>query len=303
LAHFCNACDLTLAPSGILANALQRSRKKFLTGVFERFSATSKALQQQIRQDPHKLTDLGQCTVTVGPHIYTGTKLFLATFTSSGTSKPPPDAPVPLLTPPLLARLNAEAARDPVLGGIWAKVSQRTATPHETTAFNRYLIALGHAMTPGPPKRPAIVFEFRENPIIRWLLPSEYTLTRQPNGSAMVSFVASAPEPAVRPVPGRPRPPPPQPVTYLIEMTFSDLSPMMLEALEKASKSALRKPQFEPPRCFLHLQSVYVPPPQPRPVKTAKLQKVTPAASKGVKRKANDTKGGGLSLESRSILG
>ncbi|GAA5942062.1 hypothetical protein JCM1841_005915, partial [Sporobolomyces salmonicolor] len=189
-----------------ILDSLQQSRQSLLHHAFSLFSVPSRPkAAQKIIQPPHKLRHFQTATVTIGPHSFTDTKLFLAEWsTAAGAAAPPPPvaqpAPAPAstgITPALIKRLNAASLTDPALAALLRRAANGEATPQELSGLARHIEELRKeedaanapapvASTSLPPAsagaiaHPALVIEFSESAGKRFIIPDHYVFTALP---------------------------------------------------------------------------------------------------------------------------
>ncbi|GAA5911666.1 hypothetical protein JCM5296_005868 [Sporobolomyces johnsonii] len=196
------------APALTILDSLQQSRQALLHHAFSLFSAPSRPKTvQKIIQPPHTLRHFQTATVTIGPHSFADTKLFLAEWnTAAGAAVPPPPPPVAQpapapastgITPALIKRLNAASLTDPALAALLRRAANGEATPQELTGLARHIEELRKeedAANPpapiastsqppasaGPIAHPALVIEFAESAGDRFIIPDHYVVTPLP---------------------------------------------------------------------------------------------------------------------------
>ncbi|GAA5823653.1 hypothetical protein JCM11251_000713 [Rhodosporidiobolus azoricus] len=188
----------TSAPLSIV-DSLYESRRTLLHEAFTPFSASS--------APPHHLRSLGQTTLSVGPHYFPSTSVFLAEWTSpsssssSSSAAAPAAAPSGEITPALIAKLNAASQSDPALAEIMRKAATNQASPDELSHLARYIETLregsedggGKAAGGGASDPPSIVFEFNEKPGARFVLPAHVLYTPLAPGMVPYPFPPSPP--------------------------------------------------------------------------------------------------------------
>ncbi|KAJ3750700.1 hypothetical protein DFH05DRAFT_1518869 [Lentinula detonsa] len=138
----------SIAESHIFAFSLQRSREKWLTSVFPKFTGKAKkgskvAPNTSSAPPPHDLQFRGKCEVEIGPHIFPNTTfheaLYLPTFSNqapsatsyggfSTTSFTPSTFEPTIATPALIDQINAAAATNPILASLLQLASAGQAT-------------------------------------------------------------------------------------------------------------------------------------------------------------------------------
>jgi hypothetical protein len=245
--------------SRIALAAVQRSRQRWLTGVISKFSTKSRAKNTQEIYQPvsatlsslnlfisffadveevqvHSVYQLGKCTVTVGPHVFLGTRILEVQWgenTRPGgergggdvpPSKPPKQpksmgkkavaaqaaqalAPRPATstsTDPLIAQLNAVAANDPLLAEILRLAATKQASQAQLQALARYIHALqaeidrrGASATPPTEAKDAPSSSTTTAPTPSTSLPS--TSTAPPSTPQVGNAASPAPAPSTSP--------------------------------------------------------------------------------------------------------
>ncbi|KAJ3981205.1 hypothetical protein F5890DRAFT_1537076 [Lentinula detonsa] len=138
----------SIAESHIFAFSLQRSREKWLTSVFLKFTGKAKkgskvAPNTSSAPPPHDLQFRGKCEVEIGPHIFPNTTfheaLYLPTFSNqapsatsyggfSTTSFTSSTFEPTIATPALIDQINAAAATNPILASLLQLASAGQAT-------------------------------------------------------------------------------------------------------------------------------------------------------------------------------
>jgi hypothetical protein len=191
--------------------ALTQSRQALLNDALPLFwtSSRSKSAPAAPLQPPHTLAHLTTSTISIGPHTFSETKLFVADWTEGNTRRrklvavapppPPPSASPGKMTPSLISRLNADSAKDPQLATILRKAATGTATPQELAHLAKHIKSvekedaeLASSAGPSastsqqweevdePPSPPSLVLEFRESSTKQFIFPSHYTYTELP---------------------------------------------------------------------------------------------------------------------------
>lgn len=199
------------SPKGIMAtvtetlsivDSLYQSRETLLHHTFTPFASLAHA--------PHSLVQLTSprgpgCTVSIGPHAFLGTHIYLCDWNPSGagtgpTPPPPPAAapsPAPLstsaITPSLVARLNEASQEDRKLAETLRKAANGQASADELAGlatFIEHLRRQEEAEAANPPlpaggsgAPPSVVLDFAE--------------TRYPSAAAAAATSSSRKAPAV----------------------------------------------------------------------------------------------------------
>lgn len=203
---------VTLPPNELtVLKALTQGRQALLNDALPLFwaSSHSKLAPQAPLQPPHTLCHLTTSTVSIGPHSFSETKLFVADWTEGNTRRrkliavapppPPPPASPGKMTPSLISRLNADSAKDPQLAAILRKAATGTATPQELAHLAKHIKSvekedseLASATGPAastsqqweevdePPAPPSLVLEFRDSSTKQFIVPPHYTYTELP---------------------------------------------------------------------------------------------------------------------------
>lgn len=210
-------------PALSIVDSLHQSRQTLLRDTFTLFrSATGRAQSPSPSQTPHSLKHFATSTVSVGPHAFFETKLYLCDWSPSSSSTPTMQQATlnpAAITPALIARLNAASQTDPALADILRKAASGQATSDELSGLARLIEQLrredeaataaaaaaaanpsalgsapaaGHSTgSPPVPAHPSLVIEFHEVPGEQYLIPAHYLYTALP------------PPPGMPAIPGR----------------------------------------------------------------------------------------------------
>lgn len=202
---------LTVPNELTVLQALAQGRKALLNDALPLFwtSSRSKSGPQAPLQPPHALSHLTTSTISIGPHSFSETNLFVADWTEGNTRRrklvavapppPPPPASPGKMTPSLISRLNADSAKDPQLATILRKAATGTATPQELAHLAKHIKAVekedaelaslaGPAASTSqqweevdePPAPPSLVLEFGESSTKQFIVPPHCTYTELP---------------------------------------------------------------------------------------------------------------------------
>ncbi|GAA5896727.1 hypothetical protein JCM6882_005021 [Rhodosporidiobolus microsporus] len=190
--------SLSSAPLSI-ADSLHASRRTLLHDAFPPFPSST----------PHHLRPLGSATVSIGPHFFPSTSLFLAEWTGPSTSSSAPAAGGAheaagegTITPALIARLNAASQSDPALAEIMRKAATNQAAPEELSHLARYIETLREsagegegagAKAEGALEHPSVVLQFKENEGQKFVLPAHVLYTPLAAGTVSLPFPPSPP--------------------------------------------------------------------------------------------------------------
>ncbi|EMS18688.1 uncharacterized protein RHTO_05791 [Rhodotorula toruloides NP11] len=202
-------------PALSIVDSLHQSRQTLLRDTFTLFrSATGRAQSPSPSQTPHSLKHFATSTVSVGPHAFFETKLYLCDWSPSSASTPTMQQATlnpAAITPALIARLNAASQTDPALADILRKAASGQASSDELSGLARLIEQLrqeDEAATaaaaapaqpaagnsngsPPAPAHPSLVVEFHEVPGEQYLIPAHYLYTALP------------PPPGMPAIPGR----------------------------------------------------------------------------------------------------
>ncbi|KAJ3732495.1 hypothetical protein DFJ43DRAFT_1074186 [Lentinula guzmanii] len=211
----------SIAESHIFAFSLQRSREKWLTSVFPKFTGKAKkgskvAPNTSSAPPPHDLQFRGKCEVEIGPHIFPNTTFheahylpifsnqapsatsyggFSTTSFTSSTSEPT------IATPALIDQINAAAATNPILASLLQLASAGQATqdqlqmlsvtirslaanPIPTSQYSRpNAEPIVTFALPESKKRSDLVITFEESSHIRFIFPRGTAVCERVSGS------------------------------------------------------------------------------------------------------------------------
>lgn len=228
---------------------------------------------------PHETLDLGSADVSIGPHTFYNTAFYEIRWSTEAppSASTPPSEGLPPLSQSLSNRLHTEAAKDKLLMGILQRVTAKQATPQESSALNRYIIALRASML-SMPRSPSLILEFADNSGERFLLPS--VLQAVPSAEGLDLNFHLIPNSASK-----------DPPATLVTMQMSNLAPNLFESFARLAAAALPA-NPDQPRVYLQLRSVdkaapAVKQPKTAPSNTLKVSstaKATKATAKGDKK-------------------
>ena len=162
--------------------------------------------------------------------------------------------------------------------GILQRVTAKQATPQESSALNRYIIALRASML-STPRSPSLVLEFADSTGERFLLPS--LLQAVPSAEGLDLNFHLIPNSASK-----------DPPATLVTMQMSNLAPDLSESLARLAAAPLPA-NPDQPRVYLQLRSIdkaaaAVKQPKIAPSNTLNVSstgKATKAKTKAVKKK------------------
>ncbi|GAA6031051.1 hypothetical protein JCM8097_003980 [Rhodosporidiobolus ruineniae] len=182
-----------------ILDSLTQSRQTLLRSAFTPFPSPA---------PPHTLTFLAPAhsvTLSIGPLYFPSSSLWLAEWAA-----PAPDPAATTLggvagpvSPAVMARINAAAHQDPNLAALVRRAAEGAALPDELTGLQRYVDSLraelgepaGGAAGGGEAPPPSIVFEFNENPGVRFLLPAHVFYTPLVSGTVPLPLPPSPTSP------------------------------------------------------------------------------------------------------------
>lgn len=237
---------------------------------------------------PHSVHALGTANVTIGPHTFAGTsfhEIRWSTEAPESTSTPPSEG-LPQLSQSLYNRLHSEAAKDKLLMGILQRVTLKQATPQESSALNRYIIALRASML-STPRSSSLVLEFTDNLGERFLLPSPLLAVPAQDGFDLnFHLVPLSSQNST-------------PAAVLVTMQLSEIPQELSSILTRLSAKNLASIPDQP-RVYLELQTI------DKTAVAATQKKIAPSTTLNVSstgKATKPTKGSAKAVKKKSLPG